>query len=98
MNTESVNARRVGDVFPDSREAIRPGDFCWGEEKDGQRTLFIVLPGFDHPDAITVRRGSPGGNRVWGWDGNEDAPTLQPSIQVPGYWHGFLEAGRLISC
>ena len=98
MNTESVNARRVGDIFPDPPAKLNPGDFCWGENKDGLRMLFIVLPGFEHPDAIPCVIGSPGGNRVWGWDGNEETPTLQPSIHVIGFWHGYLTAGRLVSC
>ena len=32
---------------------------------------------------------------VIGWDGNEDAPTLHPSIDVPGLWHGFVVNGWL---
>ncbi len=39
-------------------------------------------------------------NGAWQWDGNEDAPTLTPSIQQvsgckqkPG-WHGYLIAGQ----
>lgn len=35
-----------------------------------------------------------------GWDGNEDCPTLHPSIFVRGTepspgWHGFFEQGQL---
>lgn len=39
----------------------------------------------------------------WDWDGNENAPTLTPSIlryptwHRPG-WHGFMRAGALESC
>lgn len=35
----------------------------------------------------------------WQWDGNQDAPTITPSIdcsKVCG-WHGFLEAGQFRS-
>ncbi|MCY3933467.1 MAG: hypothetical protein OXH70_17295 [Acidobacteria bacterium] len=37
-----------------------------------------------------------------GWDGNEEAPTLEPSIWVRGEtdnpgWHGFFRHGRLVS-
>jgi hypothetical protein len=32
---------------------------------------------------------------VWQWDGNREAPTLSPSINVIGRWHGFLRAGKL---
>lgn len=97
MNTQSIDCRRLPCPFP-TRD-LQPGDFCWGEANaDGTRDLYIVLPGEKNPDAIRVQRGAPGGNRVWGWDGNEDQPTLQPSIHYVGHWHGYLRAGRLESC
>ena len=35
----------------------------------------------------------------WQWDGNEQAPTLTPSLgQGCCSWHGYLKAGRFISC
>jgi len=33
----------------------------------------------------------------WGWDGNKEAPTLTPSINVIGRWHGWLREGQLIA-
>jgi hypothetical protein len=33
----------------------------------------------------------------WGWDGNREAPTLTPSINVIGRWHGWLQAGKLVN-
>ena len=36
------------------------------------------------------------GPKSWSWDGNREAPTLSPSIQVlPNRWHGYLRNGRL---
>ena len=32
---------------------------------------------------------------VNGWDGNEEEPTLSPSI-VAGKWHGYLRGGKLV--
>lgn len=29
----------------------------------------------------------------WKWDGNVDAPTLEPSVHNRGHWHGWLRAG-----
>lgn len=49
-------------------------------------------------DAFPVHRGEPGGDRIWGWDGNEERPTLKPSLKYEGHWHGHLNAGRLQSC
>lgn len=42
----------------------------------------------------------PHPNHVWGWDGNEKAPTLFPSLRrgTPCRWHGFLKVGVWIPC
>lgn len=34
----------------------------------------------------------------WDWDGNEDAPTLKPSVHYVWRWHGWFRAGRMVSC
>lgn len=34
---------------------------------------------------------------VWQWDGNREAPTLTPSINVVGRWHGWLRNGELVT-
>ena len=37
----------------------------------------------------------------WEWDGNEESPTLTPSVYnsgLPYKWHGFLTAGEWRSC
>lgn len=90
MNTESVNCRKVE---PGNVEQV--GDFCFDEAFE---YLYLWLPGTTGPCAIQIRRGDPGGPRIWGWDGNEDKPTLTPSIHAREEWHGFLKAGRLESC
>lgn len=91
MNTESIDTRRV----ETGSDLQSPGDFLFSAERD---YIYIILPGSKRPDAIQIQRGNPGGHRVWGWDGNEDAPTLTPSILSPHEWHGYLRAGRLESC
>ena len=91
MNTESIPTRKVA-----FGKMAQPGDFCFSEERD---TLYIWLPGVSGPDALQIRIGpTPDAPRVWGWDGNEDRPTLQPSILDPGKWHGYLKSGFLESC
>jgi len=32
----------------------------------------------------------------WQWDGNREAPTLTPSINWVGVWHGYMRAGQLV--
>jgi hypothetical protein len=91
VNTDSIDTRKV-----QHGQMERPGDFCFSPDFG---TLYLWLPGVPGPDAIRIHRGSdPGTARHWGWDGNEDKPTVTPSIHCPGFWHGHLRAGRLISC
>jgi hypothetical protein len=95
MNTESVFCRRVADF-----DAIEvPGDFFFEpvQGMGGDTCLHIKIPGGAFI-SIGVQRGGPGGPKVWGWDGNEDKPTLTPSIHCIDHWHGWLESGRLRSC
>lgn len=92
MNTESVATRKR--TFGE-QEMERPGDFCFAEDFG---YIYVWLPGRKAPDAITVHRGSSDGVRVWGWDGNEESPTLTPSIHDLGNWHGHLVNGVLKSC
>ena len=94
MNTESIECRKVK-FGADDGGMEKPGDFCF----DGSLThIYIWLPGISGPDALEIQKGAPGGPRVWGWDGDEDKPTLTPSINAQGQWHGFLRAGKLVSC
>jgi hypothetical protein len=104
MNTASVDCTRR--AYPSAADFIpQPGDFCWGPEyeKDGEifRHLYIKIPGSTSTgyDALKVCKGKDRGiEREWFWDGNEDKPTLRPSISDPDTWHGYLTAGRLVSC
>ena len=95
MNTESCDCRQVVDY--DAVE--RPGDFYFHpvQGMDGETALHIMLPGSTFI-VIGVRRGSSTTPKVWGWDGDHYKPTLTPSIHTVGHWHGFLRAGRLVSC
>lgn len=99
MNTESCECRKVLGEF-DAVE--KPGDFYFKpvEGIPGETAIHLMLPGHTFI-CIGVTRGAhrqdPNGP-VWGWDGNEERPTLLPSIHTHDKWHGFLTAGRLISC
>jgi len=90
MNTESIDCRRV-----EMGAILKPGDFCYDDDR---RHIFLWLPGTGGPDAISISRQPAAGVRIWTWDGNEDKPTLTPSILAPGQWHGWLRGGRLVSC
>lgn len=90
MNTESIGTRKV-----EVGKMELPGDFCFDEDFSH---IYVWLPGVSGPDSLRIQKGPPGGDRVWGWDGNTEAPTLTPSIHDQNHWHGYLKAGRLESC
>lgn len=101
MNTQSIDCRKVEYGRPGGTPD-QPGDFCWspkGEDSDGRRYLYLCLPGDTSMSAMRCFHGPDRGiAREWSWDGNEDQPTLKPSINWEGHWHGYLTAGRLVSC
>lgn len=77
------------------------GDFCWVRNGDGKVTgLEIVLPGGSKGNGIKsiwlVHQAEPV-YPFWEWDGNEQTPTLKPSLQQGGPYgyHGTLTAGVL---
>lgn len=91
---ESCKARRVI-----NRDAVEEkGDFVF-IEVEGGLSLFTILPS-GICICIPVVKGPPTGTGrgPWGWDGNEDAPTITPSIWTKGHWHGYLTAGEFRSC
>lgn len=38
------------------------------------------------------------GGHSWAWDGNEESPTLTPSVHIFGCWHGWVRGGVMVSC
>lgn len=90
VNTQSIRANRVK-----YGEMERQGDFTFDEDF---RHIYVWLPGQMSPDCLRINRGAPDGDKVWGWDGNEIFPTLQPSILIIGQWHGYLDSGQFRSC
>lgn len=74
----------------------------------GCRHLKHVLPNGDPgviqiepvPDPIKerIKHGNPPKAHTWSWDGNEEKPTISPSVWLKGRWHGYFRAGRMESC
>ena len=69
---------------------------------DGDKALAVLVPDPEHgkPHNVILHVNRQPQNwadkgPVAGWDGNETEPTLTPSIDVPGVWHGFVVLGRL---
>ncbi len=87
------------------------GDWCFMTEKsNGQLILWLRYPVSDpqwqefYREAPELNRGdlvaipvTGDSHHAWQWDGNREAPTLTPSINVIGRWHGWLREGKLVS-
>jgi hypothetical protein len=42
-------------------------------------------------------RGENGGTAQWDWNGDREAPTLQPSVNCQGCWHGYIRNGQCVT-
>lgn len=102
MNSQSYKAN----FKKSADDCVGIGDFVFNDERDW---LYIVLPngagkfavdaqGRAVLDPIQISRAASSGPRVWTWDGNEQSPTLSPSLHWVGHWHGYLTNGELKSC
>jgi len=99
-------ARRAVDIFDRSwsndsevRRSVLPGDFEVKTEPSGQRQFWFRCPGPCGCVApLALRPVVNGAAQSWEFDGNEKAPTLHPSINHVGCWHGWLKAGVFTEC
>ena len=100
-NRDSVLARQIApeDYFA---SGLRPaGTFTIVRDETG-RKLYAALPG----DASACCPLQPECAQGWILTGEDDRPTLTPSILVSGYrgqtkferWHGWLREGMFVSC
>ena len=79
-------------------EYERQGQFDVTTEPSGQRLFWFVCPGrCKSLSAIALRPVVDGSAQSWDFDGNLDAPTLNPSINHVGCWHGWLRTGEFVS-
>ena len=95
MNTETIKANHVASLD----DVKNPGDFAWSSDF---KMMFMLLPGESLPAAgvrvIRSSEDSQADRPRWVWDGNVEAPTLTPSLYLPGVWHGYLTDGVFKSC
>jgi len=77
---------------------LKPGCYTFDTNESN---LLIVLPGSKRVDCIPVtrdRKKAEKNKRMWYLTGPISAPTLYPSINHEGHWHGWLKEGVLQSC
>lgn len=88
---------------PDFDHANDPGDYFItppNEHEDGMRRLSFKCPcGCGMLAGIRVRNDGQHTAKGWEWNGDEDKPTVKPSIKINnGHWHGYLTDGKFVSC
>lgn len=92
----NVTMKRI----PDDAFPSKPGEFHWKRAEDGSILACVLADNRGRVHVIPVRKGF--GGATWKWDGNEDQPTLSPSIlswsnDSKGnrhiHWHGFVRGG-----
>jgi hypothetical protein len=84
------------------------GDFCFFDGSDGVTYIAFRYPHQDSksypPEYMETYRGEISHvpvttgekqEKYWLWDGNREAPTISPSINIVGQWHGFIRNGYL---
>lgn len=62
-------------------------------EKTGQRQFLFVCPGCATLGILAIRPVFDGSPQSWDLTGGADAPTLSPSVNHVGCWHGWLRQG-----
>jgi len=74
----------------------RPNGWALRRYPDGHvGGVAFDCPGCGGDSYVPVDAGGDG----WMWDGNEQAPTLTPSLgQRCCPWHGYLTAGKFVPC
>lgn len=70
------------------------GQFEVVTKPNGQRRFWFVCPGCKTIASIALRPVVDGSAQSWDFDGNMEAPTLLPSVNHVGCWHGWLRAGE----
>lgn len=76
-------------------------DLKRGEYEITEHGMWLVCPGCCTLTLLPfgVSEGhKPGGVHRWQLSGTPDKPTLTPSINHPGCWHGWLKDGQFTSC
>lgn len=91
---------RLVNQSKDDAEGLDPGDFYFFTDERGQKMFASCLPNRVNL-CIPIRPlidPKINGGHSWEWDGNEQQPTLNPSVNCVGVWHGWVRAGRFVSC
>ena len=78
-------------------DQLLPGSFWLDDEQpDGTVLFWYVCPcGCGHMAPLLVGNGfkPTSTDATWEWNGSRTEPTLKPSVNHVGHWHGWLRDG-----
>ena len=80
------------------------GDYCFRMTDIGEveaRHFICMIPGGDIISVpVHLATEVPKRPTSWVWNGNEEKPSLTPSLLVQGVnaWHGYVTNGELCTC
>lgn len=73
---------------------LEPGEFYYRRAEDGSvKWLFFWPRTSSCPLAASIAPQRNGKGAAWTLSGTEERPTLHPSVDAAGIWHGFLVDG-----
>lgn len=93
IKTEPVVACCIADREEFEQQLV-PGAFLV-QEGNGRIAFHYRCPcGCGSIGLLMVGRGKkPPESPTWKWNGSTKSPTLEPSVNHVGHWHGFLTDG-----
>jgi hypothetical protein len=100
VKTAPLQAAHVADKETFLRDRIA-GSFRVGpQDSDGELSFWYCCPcGCGAVAPLLSGNGmKPSDSPSWNWNGSTDAPTLHPSVNHVGHWHGWLVDGIWKSC
>lgn len=72
------------------------GDYTFRELND-EKFIVVWFPAPADLCSIRVQGAETPGRPTWTWNGNTEKPTLNPSVNIVGAWHGWIREGELIT-
>jgi len=99
IRTSPVEARRVdvvnSEVPPGSFKFYAAGGSVYAkygaaDDRQPDGMIYACPCGCRNVGVLPFK---PGASPSWAWNGDRDAPTLEPSVWDKGHWHGWLRNG-----
>lgn len=93
--SDSKTARLAMRKDVDCAADLDKGEFCYARRDNGSVKWLHFWPrDCPIPLSAAIAPQHNGSNATWTLSGSEDAPTLHPSVDAVGIWHGWVRDGE----